>query len=92
MNELTEALALLITNIANLLKVKSFVTVSMTIGMILMLSGVFNPPQAILAIYSTAYGCVITYYFTKDDKKPEPQIIETATIIRPEEEEGVYRD
>ena len=74
---MNEALALLVTNIANLFKVKSLVTVSMTIGMILMLSGVFNPPQAILAIYSTSFGCVITYYFTKDDsKKEEPKASE----------------
>lgn len=73
MNELTAAFALLITNIANLFKVKSFVTISMTIGMILMLSGVFNPPQTILAIYSTAYGSIITYFFTKKEDKVADQ-------------------
>ena len=48
-----------------LLEVKSIVTILMTISMVLLLTGVFNPPDYIFALYSTSYGAVITYFFTK---------------------------
>ena len=48
-----------------LFEVKSLVTLSMTLGMILLLTGVFNPPDAVFALFSTTYGAVITYFFTK---------------------------
>ena len=48
-----------------LLEVKSIVTIVMTISMVLLLTGVFNPPDYIFALYSTSYGAVITYFFTK---------------------------
>ena len=57
----------------NLLEVKSLVTLSMTAGMILLLTGVFNPPDAIFALYSTTYGSVITYFFTKKSTDKEGQ-------------------
>lgn len=48
--------------------VKSFVTVIMTIGLIvLLLVPNINPPKEILALYCTSYGAVITYFFTKKD-------------------------
>lgn len=56
-----------------LLEVKSLVTLSMTVGMILLLTGVFNPPDAIFALYSTTYGSVITYFFTKKSTDKEGQ-------------------
>ena len=52
-----------------LLEVKSIVTLSLTIGMLLLLSGAFNPPDAIFALYSTTYGAVITYFFTRKTEK-----------------------
>lgn len=52
-----------------LLEVKSLVTLSMTLCMVLLLTGVFNPPDAIFALYSTTYGAVITYFFTKKTDK-----------------------
>lgn len=52
-----------------LLEVKSLVTLSMTLCMVLLLTGVFNPPDAIFALYSTTYGAVITYFFTKKSDK-----------------------
>lgn len=55
--------------LCKLLEVKSLVTLSMTVGMILLLTGVFNPPEAVFALYSTAYGSVITYFFTKKSDK-----------------------
>ena len=46
--------------------VKSFVTVAMTVGlMILLLVPNVNPPTEIVALYCTSYGAVITYFFTK---------------------------
>lgn len=50
--------------------VKSFVTVSMTIGLIvLLLVPDINPPTEIVALYCTSYGSIITYFFTRNDKK-----------------------
>ncbi len=57
----------MIQKITDLIDVKSIVTLSMTIAMILMLTGVFNPPQEVFALFSTAYGSVITYFFTKKE-------------------------
>lgn len=57
--------------IAKLIDVKSIVTLTMTLGMILMLTGVFNPSTEVFALYSTSYGSVITYFFTKKDTKDE---------------------
>lgn len=46
--------------------VKSFVTVIMTVGLIvLLLIPNINPPKEILALYCTSFGSVITYFFTK---------------------------
>lgn len=50
--------------------VKSFVTVAMTIGlMVLLLVPSINPPTEIVALYCTSYGAVITYFFTRNEKK-----------------------
>ncbi len=52
-----------------LLEVKSIVTILMTVSMVMLLTGVFNPPDYIFALYSTSYGAVITYFFTKKSNK-----------------------
>ena len=49
----------------DLIDVKSIVTLTMTFGMILLLTGVFNPSEGIFALYSSSYGAIITYFFTK---------------------------
>lgn len=50
--------------------VKSFVTITMTVGLIvLLLVPTINPPKEILALYCTSYGAVITYFFTRKDDK-----------------------
>jgi hypothetical protein len=50
--------------------VKSFVTIVMTVGLIvLLLVPTINPPKEILALYCTSYGAVITYFFTRKDDK-----------------------
>lgn len=52
--------------LVKLLKIKSIVTVVMTISMVLLLTGVFNPSEEIMTLYATAYGSIITYFFTKN--------------------------
>lgn len=50
---------------AKLIDVKSLVTLAMTATLILMLTGVFNPPDAFFTLFSASYGSIITYFFTK---------------------------
>ncbi len=57
--------------ITKLLKMKSIVTIALTVCMVLMVTGVFTPPTEVLALYSTAYGSVMTYFFTKKDKEEQ---------------------
>lgn len=57
----------MIDNLAKLLKVKSIVTLAMTAFMGFLLSGLWNPPTGITELYCTAYGAIITYFFTKKD-------------------------
>ena len=50
--------------------VKSFVTIVMTVGLlILLLVPNVNPPTEIVALYCTSYGAVITDFFTRNEKK-----------------------
>ena len=55
----------MLDRIAKLIDVKSIVTLLMTVGMILLLVGVFNPPDAVFALFSTTYGSIITHFFMK---------------------------
>jgi hypothetical protein len=59
--------------IAKLIDVKSIVTLSMTVAMILVLTGVFKPSTEAFGLFSTVYGAVITYFFTKKDTKSESE-------------------
>ena len=54
-----------------LFEVKSIVTILMTLCMVLLLTGAFNPPDYIFALYSTTYGSVITYFFTRKEKEKD---------------------
>lgn len=55
--------------------VKSFITISMTIGLIaLLFVPNINPPKEILALYCTSYGGVIGYFFSKKDSKDTKDI------------------
>lgn len=56
---------------AKLIDLKSIITVLLTIGMLLLLGGVFNPPESVFQLYSTVYVAVMTYYFTKKNDKKE---------------------
>ena len=51
--------------IAKLIDVKSIVTLTMTAIMAALLLGKFEPPKEMLALFSTAYGSIITYFFTR---------------------------
>lgn len=50
---------------AKLIDLKSIVTITMTVGMVLLLTGVFNPPDAVFALFSTSYGSIMTHFFVK---------------------------
>ncbi len=47
---------------------KSFVTVAMTVGMILLLFVPIEVNKEVLMLFSTAFGSIITFFFTKDKK------------------------
>lgn len=53
---------------AKLIDVKSIVTLVMTFAMVLMLTGIFKPTTEVFGLFSTVYGAVITYFFTRKDK------------------------
>ena len=57
--------------IEKLIDLKSIVTLLMTLAMVLLLTGVFNPSRESFALFSTSYGAVITYFFTKPKKKED---------------------
>ncbi len=50
--------------------VKSFVTVVMTIAMVILLFIPYEINKEVLMLFSTSYGAIITYFFTrKSDNK-----------------------
>lgn len=53
--------------------VKSFVTILMTIAMVILLFLPYEVNKEVLMIFSSSYGAVITYFFTKksDNKESE---------------------
>lgn len=52
-----------------LLDVKSLVTLAMTGAMIALLFAPVNVNQDAVTLFCTAYGSIITYFFTKRDQK-----------------------
>lgn len=53
--------------LAKLIDVKSIVTIAYTVAMVLLLTGTFTPTDNVLALFSTGYGAVMTYYFTRKE-------------------------
>lgn len=51
--------------------VKSFVTILMTIAMVALLFLPYEVNKEVLMIFSSSYGAVITYFFTKKSEKKE---------------------
>jgi len=66
-----QAFQKLLENVADLFKVKSLITLSLTGLMIAMLVGAFNPPQEFVTLFCTSYGAIITYFFNKKDEAPK---------------------
>lgn len=64
---------MIIERLAKLLAVRSIITIALTIGMLFLLSGIWVPNDAILALYSTSYGSIITYFFTKEKEERQTQ-------------------
>lgn len=50
---------------------KSFLTIVMTIAMVWILLFNVEVNQAVFALFSTVYGSMITFYFTKKTNKNE---------------------
>lgn len=53
--------------LSNLLCVKSIVTIALTVILLVLLLGHYEPPDELLTLYCTSYGAVLTYYFTRSD-------------------------
>ncbi len=53
--------------------VKSFVTVVMTIAMVALLFVQFEINKEVLMIFSSSYGAVMTYFFTRKKEESEVQ-------------------
>lgn len=56
--------------------VKSFVTVIMTIAMVILLFAPIEVNKEVLTIFSATYGSVMTYFFTKRKTADDESIIE----------------
>ena len=48
---------------------KSFVTVVMTIAMVILLFIPYEVNKEVLMLFSTSYGAIMTYFFNRKDKK-----------------------
>ncbi len=55
--------------LSKLIDLKSIITILMTLAMLIILVFNIEVNQAVFALFSTAYGSIITYFFTK--KKDE---------------------
>ena len=53
--------------------VKSFVTVVMTIGMIALLFVPLDINKEVLMLFSSSYGAVITYFFTRKNENKDKE-------------------
>lgn len=55
-------------NLLSLIDVKSIVTLAMTGAMIALLFAPVTPNAEAQSLFCTAYGAIITYFFTKKEK------------------------
>lgn len=58
-------------NLAKLLEVKSIVTILMTGALVGLLVSGAEVQRELLMLFSTSYGAVITYFFTRKDSAPK---------------------
>lgn len=56
-----------IERVCKLLEVKSIVTITMTAALVYLLATNRAIQPELLALYSSSYGAVITYFFTRKD-------------------------
>ena len=56
-----------VVRVCKLLEVKSIVTISMTAVLVYLLAANLTIQPELLALYSSSYGAVITYFFTRRD-------------------------
>lgn len=56
---------IIVKRIAALLEVKSLVTLALTCAMVVMLFHAESIAPELLSLFSTAFGSVITYFFTR---------------------------
>lgn len=63
--------------ITDLIDVKSIVTLAMTGAMIALLFAPVTPNAEAQSLFCTAYGAIITYFFTRP-KKEDEEAVETA--------------
>ncbi len=57
----------ILEKLAKLLEVKSIVTITMTFVMAYLMLGSVQVQPELLALYSTSYGAIVTYFFTRKD-------------------------
>ncbi len=55
--------------LSKLIDLKSIITILMTLAMLIILVFNVDVNQAVFALFSTAYGSMITFYFTKKPNK-----------------------
>lgn len=55
--------------LCKLIDVKSIVTLAMTLTLMVLLFAPVEPSKELTMLFSTSYGSVMTYYFTKRDDK-----------------------
>lgn len=56
-----------VVRVCKLLEVKSIVTISMTAVLVYLLAANLAIQPELLSLYSSSYGAVITYFFTRKD-------------------------
>ena len=54
--------------IDKLLSVKSIITLTLTAFLGCLLCGIWHPDDEIRTLYCTAYGMIMTYFFTKKEE------------------------
>ena len=54
---------------ARLIDVKSIVTIVMTLALVFLLIWGKDTDRELLMLFSTSYGAIITYFFTRPEKK-----------------------
>lgn len=57
----------MIERLAKLLSVKSIVTIALTAALVALLFTEREPSKELLALFCTAYGAIITFFFTRKD-------------------------